>query len=330
MLKKSKGGSVVAMHLIITNIPENFHSPDLRNFFSEAIEKDTFNCFHFRHRPQSHLVNILKNSSHVLPDDKAPQSEVSDTKSRPSDGCLNSESTQIRVGSDSKPVHPQTPELSGDDKCSGNDCKTAARGRDSSDRTASQAESSSSDHDPFSCVDSRLSERTGTVESETNAPTDSNSGAECGGDASDGSRTHWLSSGLAGLASLIREKKRQVKPSDKWSEESGIRTCTETKGIQNVAKRDGSSEGRNTTRERSSPSFEEVFSPLQEEESSKRTCCVVDVKDGLEETFIRKYDRKHWVSRSGDILPQRCYLLRVNFRHTSQGTGESKCRTHNG
>ena len=37
---------------IVANIPAEFHSSDLRSFFSQFIESKGFNCFHFRHRPE--------------------------------------------------------------------------------------------------------------------------------------------------------------------------------------------------------------------------------------------------------------------------------------
>ena len=37
---------------IVTNIPSQFRSADLRAYFSQFIEKKGFTCFHYRHRPQ--------------------------------------------------------------------------------------------------------------------------------------------------------------------------------------------------------------------------------------------------------------------------------------
>lgn len=37
---------------IVGNIPVEFHSADLRSFFSHFIESNGFSCFHFRHRPE--------------------------------------------------------------------------------------------------------------------------------------------------------------------------------------------------------------------------------------------------------------------------------------
>ena len=40
------------VHGAVTNIPSEFHSADLRNYFSQFIEEKGFDCFHFRHRPE--------------------------------------------------------------------------------------------------------------------------------------------------------------------------------------------------------------------------------------------------------------------------------------
>ncbi|KAI9565010.1 hypothetical protein GHT06_008752 [Daphnia sinensis] len=46
-----------SVYLMILNIPRNFHSSDLRNYFSDFIECQThFSCFHFRHRPQLEFI----------------------------------------------------------------------------------------------------------------------------------------------------------------------------------------------------------------------------------------------------------------------------------
>lgn len=41
---------------LINNIPYEYHSSDLRNFFSQFIESGGFECFHFRHRPETKSV----------------------------------------------------------------------------------------------------------------------------------------------------------------------------------------------------------------------------------------------------------------------------------
>ena len=43
-------GNVV--YAVINNIPGDYHSSDLRNYFSQFIETKGFECFHFRHRPE--------------------------------------------------------------------------------------------------------------------------------------------------------------------------------------------------------------------------------------------------------------------------------------
>ena len=39
-------------YVLVGNIPSKFHSVDLRSFFSQFIETEKFECFHFRHRPE--------------------------------------------------------------------------------------------------------------------------------------------------------------------------------------------------------------------------------------------------------------------------------------
>ena len=42
---------------LIGNIPADYHSADLRNYFSQVIETNCIDCFHFRHRPEGKLIN---------------------------------------------------------------------------------------------------------------------------------------------------------------------------------------------------------------------------------------------------------------------------------
>ncbi|MPC17253.1 G patch domain-containing protein 3 [Portunus trituberculatus] len=286
------------MYFIIANIPENFHSADLRNFFSEFIEKEAFNCFHFRHRPHSNLLNIL-NKSIILSDGGASTGNKSDTDHR--------ETTDTTA--------------------------TGSGHREDSDTTAPGTVNSGDK----GCNSGRLSERTGVGEGEnvsvgnsTKTEVDGEGKGDSDGDeASECSKNHWLTSGLAGLASLISEKKKQVKPSRKWPSdvEEGDSKTSSVKEGQNVSEGDSSSVARNNSKDQPSSSLVEMLPPLQSEEASKRTCCVVEVKDSLQERFMRKYDRKHWLTRSGDILPQRCYLLGVDFRD-SQTSDSEEYKTH--
>lgn len=39
-------------YVLVGNVPFKFHSVDLRSFFSQFIETEAFECFHFRHRPE--------------------------------------------------------------------------------------------------------------------------------------------------------------------------------------------------------------------------------------------------------------------------------------
>ena len=48
-----------SLYVLIGNIPLDFHTPDIRNFFAYAIENETFECFNYRHRPHtSRAFNI--------------------------------------------------------------------------------------------------------------------------------------------------------------------------------------------------------------------------------------------------------------------------------
>ncbi|XP_041378693.1 G patch domain-containing protein 3-like [Gigantopelta aegis] len=49
-------GSREITHAIINNIPEIYHSADLRNYFSQFIESGKFKCFHYRHRPETQIA----------------------------------------------------------------------------------------------------------------------------------------------------------------------------------------------------------------------------------------------------------------------------------
>ena len=52
-MEKNKNNKVV--YGIVNNIPQTYHSSDLRNFFSQFIETEGFKCFHFRHRPEKQI-----------------------------------------------------------------------------------------------------------------------------------------------------------------------------------------------------------------------------------------------------------------------------------
>eukprot|EP00092_Neocalanus_flemingeri_P023174 GFUD01025129.1.p1 GENE.GFUD01025129.1~~GFUD01025129.1.p1 ORF type:complete len:528 (+),score=179.43 GFUD01025129.1:79-1662(+) len=49
--------------VIVCNIPPEFHTSDLRRFFSTFVETDKFLCFHFRHRPEKGKVSDVGKSS---------------------------------------------------------------------------------------------------------------------------------------------------------------------------------------------------------------------------------------------------------------------------
>eukprot|EP00111_Clytia_hemisphaerica_P009009 TCONS_00026397-protein len=60
--------------LFIGNIPKHYRSADLRTFFSEFIEKGAFDCFHYRHRPESTKVkqaSEINNEGHKDKEEKS-------------------------------------------------------------------------------------------------------------------------------------------------------------------------------------------------------------------------------------------------------------------
>ncbi|KAK7488497.1 hypothetical protein BaRGS_00020282 [Batillaria attramentaria] len=60
------GGSVRPVYAVVNNIPQFYHSADLRRFFSRFVETKGFECFHFRHRPEQQSVKTsLEHSSGV-------------------------------------------------------------------------------------------------------------------------------------------------------------------------------------------------------------------------------------------------------------------------
>ena len=44
-------------YVYIGNIPQTMHASDLRNFFKDFTEKNAFECFHFRHRPETNAIS---------------------------------------------------------------------------------------------------------------------------------------------------------------------------------------------------------------------------------------------------------------------------------
>ena len=44
------------LYVIVNNIPKEYRSADLRNYFSQFIESGGFECFHFKHRPEVQKV----------------------------------------------------------------------------------------------------------------------------------------------------------------------------------------------------------------------------------------------------------------------------------
>ena len=65
-------------YAIINNIPFEYHSADLRNYFSQFIEEKGFECFHFRHRPEQIQA---ENESNTLATQSPDNSETQKKRS---------------------------------------------------------------------------------------------------------------------------------------------------------------------------------------------------------------------------------------------------------
>lgn len=67
--------------LLVGSIPGEFHSADLRAFFSHFVEKGGFVCFHFRHRPEQLRGDTTPGESTADSDGPATQDNPSAAKS---------------------------------------------------------------------------------------------------------------------------------------------------------------------------------------------------------------------------------------------------------
>lgn len=255
--------SHLTMHLIITNIPEDLHTSDLRNFFSEYVETEAFICFHFRHRPQKQLLQILALSGldKTANQDNSPKAVHSGHEAD-----MSEHDVQQREEKDK--CIPSTVSEPKYDIFKGNTQESSARSSEGS-----------------SCLDG------GTP------------------------KTHWLSTGLSGLTSIINEKKQKARTSLR----TGLKTFYKEGNSDSMTKKNKSSVDQNSEVK----DCHEIAKVLvSSPESDKRTCCVVDIKNEYSEGFIKKYHKKHWLNKAGDILVPKCFILKVHFSST---TGNSMC-----
>lgn len=266
------------MHLVVTNIPESFRTRDLRNFFSEYVEKGAFTCFHFRHRPQSQLTELRNSNMSPEPQLGSPDTSFS---SLSAGSRLNHPKALWRQVSDSSST--SNPQLF--------------------------IETSSKEEEDIRVVrntqldEVAVSEPSRTLQNEKEKNDDQNadilstkrSVADPGGSHL---KSHWLTSGLSGLTNLINEKKRKVRTDWKqilYASNSVETTEKNKKNIKSVA------------------SLDDAFDFISSE-SSKRTCCILNIKECYVENFIVKYNKKHWVNSEGEVVPARCLILTVNLQ----------------
>ncbi|XP_042856097.1 G patch domain-containing protein 3-like [Penaeus japonicus] len=224
-----------AMYLVVTNIPESFRTPDLRNYFSLFIERGAFNCFHFRHRPCEQLRELLQSINQT-----------------PSDN-------QNERGNSNKSVSSE-----GDEK---------------EEDTQEEEE------------DVSVAEPGNTHVNETR------------------NTSHWLSSGLSGLSSLISEKKKKAQVFKSGFEK--LRLDGHSKPGSETSSEERMGESANQIPEENTGILSGVLQML---ECAKGTCCVLDVKDSEAEGFIEFYSNKHFVDREGNVNPMRCLIHRLDAK----------------
>ena len=86
------------MFYLITNIPCDLKTIDLRNYFYDFIEKQAFECFHYRHRPENLFwkeLEKLKKEENNIKNDETLEKKIE----------INNGRTFIK---DSKPLHWST------------------------------------------------------------------------------------------------------------------------------------------------------------------------------------------------------------------------------
>uniref|UniRef100_F6TDS0 Uncharacterized protein n=1 Tax=Ciona intestinalis TaxID=7719 RepID=F6TDS0_CIOIN len=64
--------SSTPVFVIVRNIPLSYRSADLRRFFSDAVENESFSCFHFKHRPEHRPQKQQKKGSILYSEESLP------------------------------------------------------------------------------------------------------------------------------------------------------------------------------------------------------------------------------------------------------------------
>ncbi|XP_071496891.1 G patch domain-containing protein 3-like [Diadema antillarum] len=100
-----EGKDVDVDYGIVANIPASFHSSDLRNYFSQFIEAKAFKCFHFRHRPETKILEKDAETSSDLLVENGPNQ-----RNKPDSAPASPRSSRLQTA-DGK--HGTPPEASG-------------------------------------------------------------------------------------------------------------------------------------------------------------------------------------------------------------------------
>ncbi|KAK8733040.1 hypothetical protein OTU49_006729, partial [Cherax quadricarinatus] len=235
------------MHLVVTNIPESFRTPDLRNFFSEYVEKGAFQCFHFRHRPQTHLAGLLDNNA-----TSSPQQHISRSQT-------NAEKVSSKEDSN-KTLCPHSPDATS--------LKVQQELIQDTDNT----------------LNKRLRKSTSVEYNQDDKPVHIEYNNE--EKNSSASKVHWLNSGLSGLSSLINEKKEKAKTDLKHSmqllhREGTSSTCSMKSDIDKSMKKQSGSDNLH-----SSVSLH-VIDMMKEAEAKRTCCILNIKEDFVEKFTLK-------------------------------------------
>ncbi|XP_068244735.1 G patch domain-containing protein 3-like [Palaemon carinicauda] len=268
------------MYLLVTNIPEKFHTPELRNFFSEMIEAGAFNCFHFRHRPHRNLMTLLLEKQ---PDfDKVMSSEknnLSSTVSRShesTDDCLipdqNVDCSTSGPSGSSNDTNENTSNL---------ECLESGQDND-------EKQKSTSSHWLFSGLtglSSLITEKKQKAIKENHV----------------GHSKSWL--GRGSFDNRVTELCESNNP-----RESELSQEARGKGNFSLS---------NCEKSTDAVSLKETSSTLEGKsdfniDSADGNCCVCDVKESFASALKKLYHMKYWVNKEGEISSQQCKIFNLN------------------
>ncbi|KAK7075935.1 glycine rich nucleic binding domain [Halocaridina rubra] len=265
------------MYLLVTNIPENFRTPDLRNFFSKAIEEEIFRCFHFRHRPHKNFTKLFEEwqtKKLSTNGDKLRDQVEKDINCHICDSCgLRKESF--------------TEEAKHSDCTDSVDISAQQIGVSDEIRESQQTDEY---HNGKLCMCHKISDECSRTD-EKQVKTSKKD-------------PHWLSSGLSGLASLIEEKKQntnKLKYKSFTERENAFTPTSEAMHAPEKQRQISVKENTNS----------ECL------KSANGACCIINVEEELVGRLRALYHLKYWVNMAGATQSKQCFILDLDLNSES-------------